>query len=144
MNQNTIALGRAFTRLFPDFLTARALLSALFLSAALLAAIPPAAAAEQEIPKVNLNNADLEALQYLPGIGLVKAEAIIHMRNERKGGFKDITELLDVRGIAEKIFIDIEKHGTLNGGVTTLTEEMRENRPGKSVTQNNAGKHSGG
>jgi competence protein ComEA len=47
---------------------------------------------------VNVNTADLARLQTLPGIGQVKAQAIIDYR-EANGPFQSIDELDDVPGI---------------------------------------------
>jgi comEA protein len=52
---------------------------------------------------INLNNAYTADLQLLPGIGEVMAERIIEYR-EKTGGFKNIEELKNVKGIGEKKF----------------------------------------
>ena len=80
--------------------------------------------------KVNLNNAGSEALQYIPGIGPSKAKQIIATR-ESNGKFKTIDQLIEVPGIGEKLLEAIRKHGVLEGGVSTLTEEMKANPPSK-------------
>ena len=48
--------------------------------------------------KVDLNRAEAWLLQALPGIGETKAQAIIDYRN-RNGSFRNIKELLEVKGI---------------------------------------------
>jgi len=139
MNQTTIALGRNYHRFLDG---ARAPLTAMLLAAALLAANPPAAAAEAEAeaetPKVNLNHAGAEALQYIPRIGPRKAADIIRVRAEM-AGFKEIDDLLEVPGIGEKILLEIKKHGTLKGGVVKLSEGMRADPPGMAVMQHEDG-----
>ena len=50
---------------------------------------------------VNLNTADAETLETLPGIGTVLAQRIIEHRTEL-GGFTSIQQLLDVEGIGNK------------------------------------------
>lgn len=50
---------------------------------------------------LNLNAADAEALQQLPGIGPVLALRIVNWRNEH-GRFETLEELLKVEGIGEK------------------------------------------
>lgn len=52
---------------------------------------------------VNLNKADVNQLQTLPGIGPAKAAAIIDHR-DTNGPFKSIEGLKDVTGIGEKTF----------------------------------------
>jgi competence protein ComEA len=55
---------------------------------------------------VNLNTATVEQLDTLPGIGPTLAAAIIAER-DRRGGFRNVNELRDVRGIGEKRFADL-------------------------------------
>ena len=56
---------------------------------------------------VNVNTATPAELETLPGIGPTLAEAIIDER-ERRGGFRSVNELRDVRGIGEQRFADIK------------------------------------
>ena len=61
----------------------------------------PAAAvqdAQRENGKIDLNSADVELLKSLPGIGDVRAQAIISYR-EANGEFASVDGLLDVNGI---------------------------------------------
>lgn len=53
--------------------------------------------------KVNINKADANALQTLPGIGPSKADAIIEYR-ETNGSFQTVEDLLNISGIGEKTF----------------------------------------
>jgi competence protein ComEA len=55
---------------------------------------------------LNLNTATLDQLDELPGIGPSLGAAIIAER-DRRGGFKSVNELRDVRGIGEKRFADL-------------------------------------
>ena len=62
---------------------------------------PPAGASppqSQVSPLTNLNSAGLEELMALPGIGEVRAGAIIEYR-EQHGPFRSVDELVDVSGI---------------------------------------------
>ncbi|HMF83310.1 MAG TPA: ComEA family DNA-binding protein [Acidimicrobiia bacterium] len=61
---------------------------------------------------VNLNSATSAELEALPGIGPTLAEAIISER-ERRGGFRSVNELRDVRGIGEKRFADLHDKVTI-------------------------------
>ncbi len=83
--------------------------------------------------KVNLNLADAETLEYIPGIGPTKAADIIKLR-QQNDGFKSFEDLLEVRGIGTKTLEDIKKYGTLNGGVSKISQAMQDNPPGKKVT----------
>ena len=61
----------------------------------------PAAAvqdAQRENGKIDLNSADVELLKRLPGIGDVRAQAIVSYR-EANGEFASVDSLLDVKGI---------------------------------------------
>jgi competence protein ComEA len=61
---------------------------------------------------VNVNSATQAELEALPGIGPTLAEAIISER-ERRGGFRSVNELRDVRGIGEKRFADLQGKVTI-------------------------------
>ena len=54
------------------------------------------------IAGVNINKADVAALDALPGIGTAKATAIVEYRNEH-GKFKSVDELRNVKGIDPKL-----------------------------------------
>ena len=61
---------------------------------------------------VNLNTADAAALDTLPGVGPVTAEAILSWR-EDNGGFTSVDELLEVDGIGEATLADLAPLVTL-------------------------------
>jgi competence protein ComEA len=69
---------------------------------------PPAGAV------VNVNTATVEQLQALPGIGEVRARAIVDAR-QRRGGFKSIDELVEIRGIGPAGLERLRSHATVSG-----------------------------
>jgi len=60
---------------------------------------------------VDINTADVEELEKLPGIGPVKALEIVKYRSAH-GFFKNPAELKNVKGISEKTFQKLKKHVT--------------------------------
>ena len=62
---------------------------------------------ENSLPKlVNINTADEKELMTLPGIGQVRAAAIIEHRT-REGDFEKIEDIMNVKGIKNGIFSKI-------------------------------------
>jgi competence ComEA-like helix-hairpin-helix protein len=57
--------------------------------------------------KIDINRAEAWLLEALPGIGPVKAQAIIDYR-QQNGGFSDISEILHVPGIGKTIYEKIK------------------------------------
>jgi len=57
--------------------------------------------------KININIASVSELESLPGIGEVKANAIINYR-KNYGSFKDIKDIINVSGIGDKTFESIK------------------------------------
>lgn len=62
--------------------------------------------------KVSINNASIEDLMTLPGIGEAKAKSIIEYR-DANGGFKSIEEIQNVSGIGENVFAKIKEFITI-------------------------------
>jgi competence protein ComEA len=61
---------------------------------------------------VNLNTATQTELEQLPGIGPKTAALIIEYR-QKKGPFKKIEELMNVKGIGEKSFLKLKPQLTV-------------------------------
>ncbi len=62
--------------------------------------------------KININNAELEELTSLSGIGESKANAIIKYRNDN-GPFKSIEDIMNVSGLGEALFDKIKDNITV-------------------------------
>lgn len=59
--------------------------------------------------KIDLNKATIEDLQTLKGIGISKAKQIIDYRNQI-GGFKNIEDIMKIKGIKESAFNKIKDY----------------------------------
>ncbi|GAB4295662.1 MAG: hypothetical protein Kow0098_18160 [Ignavibacteriaceae bacterium] len=57
---------------------------------------------------IEINSANLETLMKLPGIGEKTAKKIIELR-ESRGGFRELKELMEVKGIGKTKFNNIKK-----------------------------------
>ncbi|MCK4696222.1 MAG: ComEA family DNA-binding protein [Candidatus Cloacimonetes bacterium] len=74
---------------------------------------------DEKITKININKADIETLSKLPGIGQVKANAIIDYR-KNKGEFQSLTELTKVKGIGKKTLEKILPYLEMIGDSTSV------------------------
>ena len=84
---------------------------------------PPAPAQVQEEGLVDLNTAGLEELTALPGIGEVRARAILEDR-EANGPYRYPEELIRVKGIGEGVL------GAILDQITTGGDEIAQNTGG--------------
>lgn len=65
----------------------------------------------KEEGKININTASVDELQKIPGIGLVRAQAILDYR-EANGSFSTIEDIQNVTGIKGKTYEKIESYIT--------------------------------
>jgi competence protein ComEA len=72
--------------------------------------------------KVNINTASAAELAYLPRIGAKVADRIIAYRKEKP--FARPEELMEVKGIGEKLFLTLKPFVAVSG-TTTLTSKVR-------------------
>jgi comEA protein len=82
---------------------------------------------------VNINTASSQELQLLPGVGKVRAEAIVARRQER-GGFKSVDDLKEVKGIGDSMLERMRPHVSLTGKTTARPASI-----GKSTQKSSAG-----
>jgi len=78
---------------------------------------------------ININTANSEELQQVPGIGPVTAEKILQMRKSY-GAFKSVDDLLSIRGIGKKRLEKMRKYLT----VSKSTAGNRAPRPTVSAS----------
>lgn len=68
---------------------------------------------QQASQQVNINTADVATLAgSLRGVGIKKAEAIVAYRSEH-GPFKSVDELVNVKGIGDKMLEQLRPHVSL-------------------------------
>ena len=72
--------------------------------------------------KVNINQASAKELANLPRIGDKVAERIVEYR-QAHGSFARVEDLMEVKGIGEKLFTSLKPYLTLSGP-TTLSEKV--------------------
>lgn len=72
--------------------------------------------------KVNINTASSEQLAYLPRIGAKVADRIVERRKEKP--FARPEELMEVKGIGEKLFLSLKPYISVTGP-TTLDSKIR-------------------
>jgi competence protein ComEA len=90
--------------------------AAIGLFAALLFSAPVLARAQTKpapSKAVDLNSATVEQLQQLPGIGPVRAKAIVEFR-EKSGPFQRVEDLLAIRGISKSRFEKLRPYVTVS------------------------------
>lgn len=89
-----------------------------YVTAPVSAAVPApteTAAASAAIPdgeKININTASEQDLMKLEGIGKTLAKRIVE-RREQLGGYSVVEQLLEVKGIGEKLLQSIRDHITI-------------------------------
>ena len=66
---------------------------------------------------VNLNTASSEQLQMLPGVGEVRANAIIDAR-KKNGGFKSVDDLVEVKGVGPSLLEKLRPYVAVTGKTT--------------------------
>ena len=76
--------------------------------------------------KININLAEIDEFSMMPGIGATKKKKIIEYR-EKNGYFKTKEEIMNVKGIGEKIFEKISVFITIKIDINTIdTKELRK------------------
>jgi competence ComEA-like helix-hairpin-helix protein len=95
----------------------------LFLATCFAFAAAAGAAKKPPLKPININTANSDELQQVPGIGPVTADKILQMRKSY-GAFKSVDDLLSIRGIGKKRlekmrkYLTVSKSASLNKPVT--------------------------
>jgi competence protein ComEA len=84
----------------------------LFLALVCAISAPVAAKKKPPVAPININTANSEELQLVPGIGPVTAEKILQMRKSY-GPFKSVDDLRAIRGIGPKRLEKMRKYLTV-------------------------------
>jgi competence ComEA-like helix-hairpin-helix protein len=95
--------------------------SLLFVSLSLRADTPGANAAAGS--RVNINQASVEQISYLPRIGAKVAARVVDYRKTH-GQFARAEDLMEVKGIGEKLFLTLKPYIAVSGP-TTLAAKVR-------------------
>ncbi|HKF45698.1 MAG TPA: helix-hairpin-helix domain-containing protein [Thermoanaerobaculia bacterium] len=72
--------------------------------------------------KININQASAKEFTNLPRVGTKQAERIVEYRKEH-GQFARVEDLMEVKGVGEKLFTTLKPYLALSGP-TTLTEKV--------------------
>lgn len=96
-------------------------------AAFLLGAAAPGLAREDQVSRVDLNSATAAELESLPGVGPSKAQAIIAHREEAP--FKSTDELVEVKGIGEKLYAQLKDHVTVSAAPANPARTRAQGEP---------------
>ena len=110
----------------------------------LLASSGASAAEETAAPAkrtVNVNTASADELARLPRVGPSLAAKIVAHR-EQNGPFKRAEDLMEVKGIGEKMFAGLRPYVAVSGA-TTLTEKVSSKGTGKPAPKGKAPEKAG-
>jgi competence ComEA-like helix-hairpin-helix protein len=108
-------------------LATRTLLS-IFLVLAFVLTTPGFATKKPPVHPVNINSANSEELQQVPGIGPATADKILQMRKSY-GPFKSVDDLLAIRGIGPKRLAKMRKYLTAGKSSSASPKKPAEQHP---------------
>src|SRR5215469_17638451 len=102
-----------------------------------LCGITSATTKKPPLKPININTANSEELQQVPGIGPATAQKILQMRKSY-GLFKSVDDLLAIRGLGQKRLNKMRKYLTVGKGSSPKAEPPSEQAP---VTEKPPNKH---
>ncbi len=106
---------------------------------ALLAAVSARAAETSEPPgkKININQASSAQLSNLPRVGGKLADRIVEYRKAH-GQFGQAEELMEVKGVGEKLFKELKPYVALSGPTTLAAKISSKGTRGGSIGKKTA------
>lgn len=72
---------------------------------------------------ININSASAEQIALLPRVGIKLAERVVEYR-KANGSFKKVEDLMEVKGVGEKLFVVLRPHLSVSGE-NTLTQKIK-------------------
>ncbi|MDQ2869565.1 MAG: helix-hairpin-helix domain-containing protein [Acidobacteriota bacterium] len=102
--------------------------AALALSAVAIGADAPEAAAGK---KININQASAAQIALLPRVGAKAADRIVEYRKAH-GSFGQAEELMEVKGVGEKLFSELKPYVSLSGPTTLAAKVHAGSRGGRA------------
>jgi competence protein ComEA len=72
---------------------------------------------------ININSASAEQISYLPRVGLKLAQRVVEYRKSN-GTFKKVEDLMEVKGVGEKLFVTLRPHLSVSGE-STLAQKIK-------------------
>ncbi|MCA1580991.1 MAG: helix-hairpin-helix domain-containing protein [Acidobacteria bacterium] len=102
--------------------------AALALSAVAFGADTPEAAVGK---KININQASAAQIALLPRVGTKAAERIVEYRKAH-GSFGQPEELMEVKGVGEKLFGELKPYVSLSGPTTLAAKVRAGSRTGRA------------
>ena len=100
----------------------------ILLSVGSLAAAEEASSSGSARPVININSADAAQFALLPRIGAKAGERIVAWRAEN-GPFKKTTDLMQVKGVGDKMFAILSPYLTLEGKTTLVSKQQGPRKP---------------
>jgi competence protein ComEA len=97
-----------------------------------LLAAPGLAKKKPPLKPVNINTANSEELQQVPGIGPATAQKILQMRKSY-GAFKSVDDLLAIRGLGEKRLEKMRKYLTVGRTAAPKNDALATKPPTSSA-----------
>ena len=84
--------------------------------------VPETTLGPMPAPALDLNKAGLVELERIPGVGFIKAQAILDYR-DKHGAFREVDELLLVAGITPEVLMELKQHLTAGETEAAVLQE---------------------